>query len=141
MKIRYSKTLHPSRRTIGWSLLSLLLAYLAWLPIHLATEAHCHAVVHNPDHGHSHHHPADAGHDQHHGHDEAPGHSHSSAEAHTLNALKSDSIDVDRVPAALALVDVTPTPGYGLPVAAKDTRPNWGGSPGGPASSRAPPRA
>lgn len=135
-----NKTLSAGRRTVAWSLLSLLAAYLVWLPVHTATEAHCHIVVHDQERHHHHHHDGD-GHDHDRGDSEDPGHSHHSADAHTLKALKTDSLDLDRVPAALAWRDIAPTPPSQRLAHAETARVNPGRAPRGPASSRAPPRA
>ena len=151
MTSRMNRALRPFRRTIGWSLLTLLTTYLTWLPIHLATEAHCHSVTHehgaahSHDHGHNHGHGHDHGHHHDHsGSDEKqsdPGHSHHTVEGHDLDALKSDSFDADLSPAPLAETEVALERVCVLLSPQAASRPDPGGGPKRPSPSRAPPRA
>jgi len=132
-------------------MLSLLVAYLTWLPVHLATEAHCHVVTHDQksehSHGGSHHSDHRHHHGEGHSHDSVPknnqdpGHSHHTTDAHQLDALKSDTLDTDLLSAELTPTTLMQVRHHVFLVRCSESHSLAGAPTSGPPSSRAPPCA
>ena len=71
------------RSAACWLAVVALVFHIAWLPVHLLTEAHCdtgpthnHAQAHAAHHGHDHHHDAGSADAAHHPHEGDAGHHH-----------------------------------------------------------------
>jgi hypothetical protein len=96
----YRRQSDPAFQRSAWFTLILFVAYLVYVPIHLALDPHCvggtvHVAVHDHDAISDHHH----GH-QHHDHDQEGGHhDHHPAELHDVAAVaKDDSLYLDLDP-------------------------------------------
>lgn len=97
----------------AWFTLALLVAYIVYVPIHVATEAHClpgAACVHEGDCGHG------ADHDHGHGH-------HHSADEHDLNATGKHDTQLSVVFLATDAVMVVPKPAGVFQLVAEDLEP------------------
>jgi hypothetical protein len=96
------KQSNPTYQRSAWFTLALFVAYLVYVPIHLALDPHCVGdTVHVSGHHHHHHDgsahaPGHANHD--HGQDDEH-HEHHPAELHDLDAVaKDDSLNLDLDP-------------------------------------------